>query len=236
MLALLAGGCGGDERAAAVGETAVPTRPPAASAADPRPGRVLLRFVHAARRGDARTMWTLLSGPTRASLGPTYAAFRRGAAVEFHEGVGLLRSDARVILSRRLDRGWAVAAVSGARLAEGEREHFAYGAALLRERGALRLELGGVVFSDHRPEPNSMVGSTRPPVSVRASAGGNVTAVRAWLDARPLAAGRGADDPPFTATVRGLPARPLARGLHEAVVFAEAGDAAGASAWSFVVE
>jgi hypothetical protein len=237
LLALLAVGCGGSgERASAVGDAATPARPPAASTADPRPGRVLLRFVRAAGRGDARTMWTLLSAPTQASLGPTYASFRRGAAFEFREGFGSVAPTARVILSRTLNGRWAVAAVSGPRVVEGEREHFAYGAALVRERGGLRLELGGLVFAGHRPEPNTTVDAARPQLSVRASAGQNVADVHAWLDGRALATARGAEDPPFTATIRGVPARPLAPGLHEAVVFAAAGQTAAASAWSFVVE
>jgi hypothetical protein len=181
-------------------------------------------------------MWTLLSAPTQASFGPTYAIFRRGVAFEFHEGVGSLAPQARVILSRTLPRGWAVAAVAGERVEEGEREYFAYGAALVREGGALRLELGGVAFSDHRPGPNDEVSESRPRLAVRASAGMNVTEVRAWLDGRALPAGRGASDPPFTARIRALPGRALAPGRHDVVVFAAAGRTAAASAWSFAVE
>jgi hypothetical protein len=238
LLGLLLAGCGG-ERA---GDAAVPAqqelRPQRTEAGrvDPRPGRVLLGFVQAAGRGHADAMWALLSDPTQASFGPTFAAFRRGAAFEFRDGLGSLAPNARVTFSRTLAGGWAVAAVSGERNTEGERERFAYAAALVRERGALRLELGGIVFSDHRPEPNGDIKETRPRLSVKASAGRNVTAVRAWLDGRALPTTRGADDPPFTATIRALPDRVLSRGLHEVVVFAAAGDTAAAASWGFVVE
>jgi hypothetical protein len=235
--AVLAAGCGGGGSAEDTAKADAPTaaRPVAAGTPAREPGRVLLRFVRAARQNDADTMWRLLSGPTRASIGPTLARFRSTTAREFHEGLGTLDPGATVILSRRLGQRWAVAAVAGTRSVEGEREDFAYGAALTRERGVLRLELGGAVVSGQKPEPADRVSEARPEVAANVSAGGIVTRVLTWLDGTPFSATRGVDDLPFTATLRGRPARPLARGRHHVVVFASTDRAAVASAWTFTV-
>jgi hypothetical protein len=243
--ALLLAACSGDDDA----EEAAPPPPPATSApaetggadvapddgrADPAPGRVLVSFVRAAGRGDARAMWGLLSEPTRASIGPTFDDFRTDAAIEFQRGLGTLAPSAEVVLSRTLP-DWSVAAVAGERVAAGKREHFAYGAALIDEGGGLKLELGGVVVSGHRPEPLDEVDDASPRVAANVGAGGDLTDVRMWLDAKPFPARRGADDTPFTATLRGEPARPLAAGRHIVVVFAATEETATATAWSFSV-
>jgi hypothetical protein len=236
MLTLALAGCS-SERAdeAARADVNVAAGPPEAGTPAAGPGRVLLRFVEAARRGDADAMWGLLSRPTRASIGPTLAEFRLSTSREFAEGLGALAAGTRVILSRRLDDGWAVAAVAGVRTVEGDPEDFAYGAALRREGGALRLELAGAVVSGHVPDPLEEVPAGRPEVAATINAGGDVTKVLTWLDGRAFPVARGEDDLPFTATLRGRPRRPLAPGRHEVVVFAATDRTAVASAWSFTV-
>jgi hypothetical protein len=204
--------------------------------ADPEPGRILLSFVRAAARGDAKAMWDLLSEPTRASIGPTFADFRTGAAVNLEMGLGTLAPNAEVILSRRLEEDWAVAAIAGDRTVEGEREHYAYGAALLPEDGSLKLELGGVVISGYKPEPLQEIDERRPELAANVGAGGDLSDVRMWLDGEPFEARRGANDTPFTATLRGRPEQPLTAGEHEVVVFAATSETATASAWSFTVK
>jgi hypothetical protein len=242
-LALVAAACSGDDdepagapaTTAAAGTQSEPA-PLDGGTADPAPGRILLSFVRAAGEGNARAMWNLLSEPTRASIGPTFADFRGGASVNFQAGLGTLASSAKVILSRRIADDWAVAAVAGDRTVDGKREHFAYGAALLPEEGALKLELGGVVISGYKPEPLQEVDEARPELAANVGAGGDLVDVRMWLDGKPFDARRGANDTPFTATLRGRPEQPLAAGEHEIVVFAATSETATATAWPFLVK
>ena len=246
LIALVVAGCSGDDSteaattATAPAPTPTATEPPTAAAeggtADPAPGRVLLQFVKAAGRNDAETMWNLLSEPTQASVGPTLEDFRSGAAQDFARGLGSLAPTAKVIFSRKLDDDWSAAAVSGVRSEGDEQERYSYGAALLPENGALKLELGGVVVKGWRPEPTDEITDTTPVVGANVGAGGDLTDVRLWLDGKPLPFARGANDTPFTATLRGEPARPLARGEHEALVFAATDATATASAWGFTVK
>ena len=197
------------------------------------PGQVVLRFVQAAAAGDARTVWGLLSAPTRASYGPTFDRFARGSAPRFtddFERVGTLR----VVLSRALGADWAVGAVVGRYTPEdGEPEPAAYAAALRREDGRWRIELGGLVIERLDPGPNDETGP-RPVVAAEAQAAGDVDRIELWLDGRHLTAPEQQADP-FTARVHGVPDRALAPGLHVAVVFAATPDTAGAVAWPFEV-
>jgi hypothetical protein len=242
-LVLVAAACSGDddEPAGAPATTAATgtqseLAPLDPGTADPAPGRILLSFVRAAGEGDARAMWNLLSEPTQASIGPTFEDFRGGASVNFQAGLGTLASSAKVILSRRIADDWAVAAVAGERTEDGKREHFAYGAALLPEEGSLKLELGGVVISGYKPEPLEELDDPSPELAANVGAGGDPVDVRMWLDGKPFDARRGANDTPFTATLRGRPEQPLEAGEHEIVVFAATTETATATAWSFVVK
>lgn len=177
-------------------------------------------------------MWALLSAETRATFGSDVASFRRGAARGLGDGVGALDPRARVILARRVGR-WAVAAIAGERVVDGERGRFAWGAAFVREHGGWRLELGGVAFEGLAPEPLEATGA-RPELGVRADGAGEVVLVRLWLDGKPVAARRVAELP-FRARVSGRPSAPLAPGFHALVVFAATRDSAGALAWPFEV-
>ena len=227
---------GGDGDAAGTAVAPPPARSTTADGADPQPGRVLVSFVRAAGRGDAKAMWGLLSPETQASFGQTLARFSAGNAHEFEEGVGTLAPAPKVILSRRLDPTWSVAAVAGDRTVEGELEYFTYAAALKSARGGLKLELGGIVASGHRPEPMTEIDERRPELAVNLAAGADIVEALLWLDGSRISARRGADERPFTATLSGRPRRPLAPGRHQVVVFAATRGTAEASAWTFVVK
>jgi hypothetical protein len=244
VLALLAAGCSGDDDGAST--TAAPTTggttaPPPAPAvdpgtADPAPGNVLLRFTKAAGKGDADTMWKLLTEPTQASIGPTFDDFRADAASTFQRGLGTIAKDAHVVLSRKLSDDWRVAAVVGTQDVDGKKQQFGYGAAMLPENGSPRIELGGVVITGQKPDPTSVITDTQPTLAANVGAGGDLEDVRMWLDGKAFPAERGAKDTPFTATLRGKPEEPLAKGLHTVVVFAATEETATASAWTFTVE
>lgn len=241
-VALLAAACSGGDGEEAEGSTVPPVtqREPTldGGTAAAQPGRVLLAFVRAAGRGDADAMWRLLSEPTRASIGPTLEDFRDGAAEELAAAIGPLAPTAKVILSRALGDEWAVAAVAGDVLEEGESEpeYNAYAAALLPAEGGLRLELGGVVISGYKPGHLDELDDAQPKLGANVGAGGDLTDVRMWLDRKPFPAERGENDTPFTATLHGQPAQPLGAGRHQVVVFAATNDTAAAAAWAFSID
>jgi hypothetical protein len=229
-LAGCSGGGGEPAQATASAASAVET------AADPGPGRALTTFVAACRRGDTAALWRLLSAPSRAGLGGSYASFRRDAGRELVSWLGQVRPGEEVELSQRIGARWGVAAISGSRLVEGETDadDFAYGAAFRRERGAWRLDLGGLVVGGVRPEPLDEVGP-EPEFRADVAAGGRVRAFLLWLDGRALQAASEADSP-FAARVRARPTAPLAEGLHVGVAFAATDAASAAVAWPFRVE
>ncbi|MBA2474542.1 MAG: hypothetical protein H0V40_01095 [Actinobacteria bacterium] len=232
-------GCGGGDDSAGT-TTAIPGPTGTAPArtvrtsATPAPGETLLRFVKAAGRGDAATMWSLLTPATQASIGPTLAGFRGGAAREFSAGLGTLAPQAKVILSQRVGR-WGVAAVAGERSVKGKAEYFAYGAALQPELGAWRLELGGVIISGLEPEPLARIDEERPTVGAGIGAAAELDEIALWVDGERLPA-TPATDSPFTAKLAEQPAQALEPGRHEVVVFGGTIDTASASAWTFTVE
>lgn len=229
---IVSAGCGGGEDEAlprlAAGER------PGFGIQSPAPGRAVLRFVRAAQRGDAAVMWSLLSAPTRETMGGTLGVFRRGSAQEIHDDfVGFTR--ARVALSRRLDGRWGVGAVIGLWVEEEEEpEPTAYAAAVRREPRGWRIELGGVVIEKLEPDPADET-DERPEIGAEAQTAGEVERMLAWLDGAPLDA-RKRHDMPFTAQIGGVPEQDLAPGEHSLVVFAATRDTAAAVAWPFLVE
>lgn len=235
VAALVAGlalaGCGGGtaEPEASAGAAG----PPVVTRADPGPGQTLVRFVRAARRGDAAALWSLLSVPTRESGGPTLDQFRRGLARSLRAGPGTLEPGARVLLSRRVGSRFAVAALAGERIVDGEPEQLNYAAAFVSEDGAWRVELDAVVFGSLEPEPLDGV-EARPQLRARAASGGSIEVLLLWLDGRAVP-GEATADTPFQATAFARADRSLAPGRHDVVAFAATRDAAGAVAWPFHV-
>jgi hypothetical protein len=228
LCCMLAGGCGSAAEAPSLRLDASQPGEPVRDA-----GLLVLRFVQAARRGDAAQMWALLSRPTRLSIGPTLAAFARGTAPELAKDVEDFRGG-RVLLSRRLDDVWAVGAVSGRYVQDGESEPAGYAAALRREEGTWRIELGGLVIARLRPEPLDRTGD-RPAFRAEAQAGAQIERMLLWLDGGATSVGRSWTSP-FSAELRGRPRSGLASGEHVVVVFASTEDTAAALAWTFEVD
>jgi hypothetical protein len=227
LLVVVAAGCGSEQLA----EIHLGTEQP--GSADPEPGLTVLRFVQAARRGDAEQMWGLLSEPTRRSIGPGLLPFSRGTATDLFDSFEDFRQG-RVLLSRRLDDEWAVGALSGRfDTEEGDSESAAYAVALRREDGRWRVELAGLVIARLRPPPADTAGD-RPELGAETQAGSNVERMLLWLD------GAAARVPyertsPFTGEIDGRPQEPVGPGEHTVVVFARTRDTAGAQAWTFDV-
>ena len=233
-LALVAAGCAGGEEASAEKEPrAAPPLAATPDAAAPAAGRVLLRFVRAARDGDGVAMWSLLSGATRGTYGRDRGAFVGAAARDLHTLLRGLRRE-RLVLARSVGRRWAVAAVAGVRTVDDEKDDFSYGVALAREGGGWRIELGGAVISGLEPEPAQDV-DPRAEVAADVSVAEPLRAFRLWVDGAPLRP-KLEDAGPFRASFVVRPPAPLAPGRHDAVAFAATDTTAVAVAWPFSVE
>jgi hypothetical protein len=201
---------------------------------DREPGLTVLRFVQAARRGDAERMWPMLSQPTRRSIGPGLLSFAHGTAPDLYDSFADFRQG-RVLLSRKLDDTWAVGAVTGRyENDEGDSEPAAYAVALRREDGKWRIELAGLVIARLRPSPSDTTGD-RPELRAEAQAGNDVERMLLWLDgsAARVPFLRTSD---FTAEIDGRPESKISPGEHAVVVFAKTPVTAGAQAWTFDVE
>jgi hypothetical protein len=229
-VAASAGCAGGDEDRA---DAARPSTGAVATVADPAPGRLLQAFIGAARRSDEPALWRLLSTSSQAGFGGSLAAFRRDAGEDLVSWLGRVRAGEQVVLSQRIGRRWAVAAIEGTRLVEGEMDDFAYAAAFRREDGRWRIDLGGLVVGGVRPEPLDEV-EPEPELRADVAAGQQVRTFLLWLDGRALDAAPEAESP-FAARVRARPAEPVGEGRHVGVAFASTEDAAGAVAWPFHV-
>ena len=232
--AFVLGGCagGGEADAGAGSPRAAATSPAVSEARDAAPARVLVRFVRAIRAGDESLTWQLLSAATRGGYGGTLASFRRGGFPELSRLFETFRTE-RVLLSRRIGLRWAVAALGGTRTTAGETDPFAYAAAMVRERGAWRLELGGAVIGGLQPEPAQEV-EARPKLEAEVGVAERLRLFGLWLDGRRLSVrrdGRGV----FRASFRARAERRLAPGRHDAVAFVATDTAAAAVAWPFSV-
>jgi hypothetical protein len=202
--------------------------------ADPEPGLTVLRFVQAARRGDADRMWGLLSEPTKRSIGPGLLSFAHGTAPDLYDSFADFR-EGRVLLSRKLDDTWAVGAVTGRfETDDADTEPAAYALALRREHGKWRVELAGLVIGKLRPSPSDTTGD-RPEFRAEAQAGNGVERMLLWLDgsAGRVPYKRTSD---FTGEIDGRAQTKIPPGEHAAVVFARTPVTAGAQAWTFDVD
>jgi hypothetical protein len=231
---VLASGCSGDEPEQAATTSAATTATPSEQfEPDESVGATLRRFVDAAAAGDATVMWQLLSTQSREQLGPTQEEFSELAA-DLERGLGSFGGTPyRTILSVRTASGWGVAAVAGGRIRGGEAEFAAYGAALRREGGEWRIELGDPIDIVNN-EPPETTPDRQPRVQFELSADGPVEEAGLWLDGAALpatAAGQAA-----AVTVVATPESPLEPGWHVLVVFGRAGDDAAAGATPFEVE
>ena len=200
---------------------------------DPAPGRTLHAFVAAGQRGDTDGLWALLSRPSRAGLGGSPARFGREVGRTFVRSLRPVRPGARTVLSQRIGRAWAVAAVAGTRAQPDGVEDFAFAVALRREPGGWRVEHGGVLVGGVRPEPLEEEAASGVLLRADAAGSGHVRTMLLWLDGQPVAA-RTESETPFSARVRAdIPTvRP---GPHVGVAFAATAEGAGAVGWPFSV-
>jgi hypothetical protein len=230
LVAAVAAGCGGGSDEGPVVRLRDGGGPGRAAT---EPGRVVLRFVQAARRGDAQQMWSLLSEPTRASIGPRLERFVRETALAIAEDFEDTR-DFEIVLSRDLGPRWAIGAVAGVDAPDDdEPEPATFAAALRREDGRWKLELAGVAFAQLDPDPEAE-SDARPPLHVEAEAGDDVERLLLWVDDAHVQATAHSESP-FTAEIEGVLDRDLAPGLHMATAFASTHETAGALAWWFEV-
>jgi hypothetical protein len=168
-------------------------------------------------------MWQRLSAPSRRLLGPGQAAFRRGPARGLAQELSGVGRRNRLFLSQTITPSFAVAAVrNGPRV---------YAAALRRERGIWRVELGSPVqIEPLRPKPGETV-RRRTQLAAEVTAGAPVAEAGLWLDGRAFPS-RGGGPTPNALTMFGETPR-LTPGLHSVVAFASTTAAATARAWAF---
>jgi hypothetical protein len=187
-------------------------------------------FVEAAGQGQRQVVWDLLSPQTQERFGPTFAAFEQGVAVELEEGVGELAREYGVLLAVETPSGFAVAAVGGRRVEQGQEQLGAFGFALRPVRDTLRIELGGPVeITPLVPEGGVVGPSEELGFGVRAPAPIDEGAL--WVDGRPIPAAAFGPEP-SELVVAGPPPEPLVPGPHVVIGFARSGGEATALAWT----
>ena len=225
VIAVLAG-CGGSKHAATTA-SGTTTAPVTTAPADP--GKAAIdAFAAAARRGDARAMWALLSTQSRARVGPTLSRFEQGQAAELHREIGAF-TRFRTIVSERITPEFGVVAIDGIR--NGRREVYATALRLQGENWKVEAK-SPVVVRPIGPAPDAR----EPVVAQIAGAvegpGGSGTAVM-YLDGatlNPQVRGTASNSTLFTNFDR-----PLDPGRHTVVLFASDGRQAAATAWAFTV-
>lgn len=227
LVAVACVGCGGDDEA----EEGVPVAAVAGVEA-PEVGEALVAFLRAADRGDVRVLWAALSPQTQATMGPTFAEFRRGLAAELRDDLARQIGPPRAVLARRVG-AWGVAAASGTRVVEDEEEPYAYAAAFRRVDGRWRVELGGAVALGLLPGHLDESDPT-PTLAATLDASGPLERSLLWLDGEAVPLLRD-DEGPFGARVRHELDEELPAGWHVATALATTPDTAAAAAWAFEV-
>lgn len=206
------GGGGGSKKAT------IPTTPTATD-----PGRAaMIELFRAATHNDTKALWNLLSVPSQQRLGG-FAAFKAHGAATIEKALEPFdRHAVQPFISQSLSQQFGVVAIrSGAK---------ALAFPLRNENNAWKIETPGpLAFEILSPTPGSS-GSVDQ-IAVQVDSPGVVDDAVVWLDGklvRPtLAPTQG------KATVFANLAKPLTKGTHFAVVFAEEGNDASAEAWSF---
>ncbi len=225
-LCLLAAGCAGADREQESASTTSAPRP-STDASPPEPGETLDAFVTAAAANDTKAMWLLLTARSRARLGPSLSAFRRGAGAKLVARIAPLAAPAvSRVLSERITLDVAVAAVAA--------PDAAFAAALRLENGNWLIELGGPIrIRALVPDPGESVAALVH-VAAEFKAPTAISEAGLWLDGRAVPAKGGGVSASYL-TVFGE-AGELAFGAHSMVAFVVAGDEAAALAWPFQAE
>jgi hypothetical protein len=244
-LALLVAACSeggeGDGRASppppptgTTGSTDTEPAPPPPPATGQRPGRVLTRFVRAARARDHARMWELLSQPTQRRLGPTLERFRSGAGRLLARELGaFVPGRSRVFLEEPITSLFAVAAYGGRTRVGGRQPYGTYAAAFRREAGGWRLELGGPVgLRPLGPDPGAVEDGTLQ-LAAEVESAAPIVEGGMWLDGQAVpgrTAGAGATRVTMFSEARGR----IPRGPHAVIAFASTFADASALAWTFL--
>jgi hypothetical protein len=178
-------------------------------------------------------MWELLSQPTQRRLGPSLERFRIGAGRSLARELGaFVPGRSRAFLDEPITTLFAVAAYGGRARVGGARPYATYAAALRREGGAWRLELGGpVALRPLGPDPGAFEdGAFQVATEVESAA--PIVEGGMWLDGQAVpgrTAGLGATRMTMFSDARpGLP-----QGPHGIVAFASTFADASAIAWTF---
>jgi hypothetical protein len=204
LLAVVASGCGGG----------APDDPGAA---------VIAKLVDAAREGDAAAMWELLSPESRRRVGPTEQTFAANHAKVLARKLAPFADGYELAVSEKITDGFGLVAIDHGRSA--------FAIPLRLDGNDWKVEHPGPVTVDvlgPRPGTRQPVGQ----VGVEVHAPGGVSGVSliyvdgSTLDARTYSGPKGATV--FANLPELLPA-----GQHTAVAYADLGDEAGATAWTF---
>jgi hypothetical protein len=181
-------------------------------------------------------MWSLLSHPSRERLGPGEGDFERKLAKGFRRGLGSFAGTGyATLLSVETPSGWGVAAIAGRRVRDGKPEFAAYAAALRREGGVWKLELGDPVrIAALEPPAGGTVGA-QPRIRVRLTATAPIHEAGVWLDGATLPA-RIRATTARDIRIEAEPVSEISRGWHVTIVFGRAGDQAAAGAAPFRVD
>jgi len=223
-------GCGGSARHTASTVAATATAPATtapATAAPADPGKVLVdSFAAAARKGDARALWAMLSTESRSRLGPDFSRFSQKAAHGFYRDLGAFTSF-RTIVSERITPEFGVVAIDGIR--NGKRAVYAIPLRLQGEQW--KVESGGpVVVRPIGPAPGSKGQVVAQVAGAVEGPGGTGTAVM-YLDGatlNPEVRGTASNSTLFANFDQALDP-----GRHTVVLFANDGREAAATAWAF---
>jgi hypothetical protein len=230
--ALLAAGCGDGDSASP--EPTTTSRPAPRTRPEPAAGKVLEHFVQAAGAGNTGAMFALLSTRARSRFGPTAAAFGKGTGKELATALGLFEKTGGydVSLSVRATSLWAVAAITGFAVHEGEKQYGAYAAPLLKQAGEWKIELGGTVTFGPLTPDTQLPSDATPDISSEITASEPILESRIWVDRQGIAPDVSPDELLLSAEVTS----PLPPGRHTVVTFASTQSSAGANAFVFTVK
>jgi hypothetical protein len=190
-------------------------------AADPGKAAIAALF-QAAVHDDRKGLWNLLSTPSQRRLGGFDTFTAHGAVAIEHALRPFESASLTPFISQSVSQQFGLVAIrNGTR---------ALAFPLRRQKGALKIETPGpLTFQILGPQPGSSGAVSQ--IGVEVHSPGVVGDAIVFVDGRALrptlAPAQG------TATVFATLAKPLAAGVHIAVVYAEEGSDASAEAWTF---
>lgn len=208
------------------------------SVADSGPGKVLREFADAARARNMKGMWALLSDASRERSGPTLDEFAARAGADFIETVGGFQKGYEVSVSARTSDVSGVAAIDGQNVDQftGLRDHDAFAAGAVKERGKWRLEVlppGALQLVS----PDTQVASDKPVVVVTAEASAPIIDVGIWIDGTQYHSPTDGSSP-TRMNLLAQPRESIGSGSHTLVAYAGVSGTTGgivpmANAWTF---